>query len=347
MTLHQIRIFVTVARYLNMTKASQELHLSQPALSRQLMALEQEYGMRFHLKTNQGIDLTEQGRAFLEAIRPILEQSENVARSFKTDLDVRKRSLAVGGSRTVSLTVLPEILVAFNQAYPSVEVMLDTDDSWRIEQRVLSAETEIGLVMNASYSPLLTYESYREHELVAFVCSKNPFDQKRMTLEELAKIPLVMKRGCRSLREFSKRGYKPKLALECRAHECVKVAVCKGIGVGILFRDSVEYDQDLKIINVPELETLDCRSYIIYAKNKPLTPLAQAFLQLLRERRTSSVKSAGYKDWKILREGSEDQGSACVVLSSAGNRKRSGMVNAMNAKVGKVIFSGLGSGFLF
>jgi DNA-binding transcriptional LysR family regulator len=284
MTLHQIRIFVTVARHLNVTKAARELKISQPALSRQLKVLEQEYGAVFYVKTNKGVGLTEQGRAFLEAIRPLLTQSENVERSFKTDLDARKHSLAVGGSRTLSVTVLPEILMAFKQTYPWVKVVLDTHDSWRVEQGVLNSETEIGLIINASYSPLLTYEAYGEHELAAFVCSKRPFGQSRMTLEELTKVPLVVKTGCRSLGEFSKRGYKPNLAMECRANECVKTAVRKGIGVGILFRESVEDDQDLKIINVPELKTVEAKSYIIWDKYKPLTLLAQAFLQLLRER---------------------------------------------------------------
>jgi DNA-binding transcriptional LysR family regulator len=348
MTLHQMRIFVTVARYLNMTKASQELHLSQPALSRQLKVLKQEYGAEFYVKTNKGVELTEEGRGFLEAIRPILAQSENIERAFKSDLNTRKGSLAVGGSRTLSVTVLPEVLMAFKQTYPWVDVMLDTHDSWRIEQGVLNSETEIALIANTFNSSLLAYEPYGKHELVAFARSKEIFGQSRMTLEKLAKLPLVVRRGCRSLREFSKRGYDPNLAVECRANECVKAAVFKGIGVGILFRESVEDEPDLRIINVPELKTIECRSYIIYAKNKPLTPLAQAFLQLLRERRTSTVKSAGYKDWRILREGLEDQSSASVVLSSARNRKRSGIrVNAMNVKVGKVIFSGLGSGFLF
>jgi LysR family transcriptional regulator, low CO2-responsive transcriptional regulator len=348
MTLHQIRIFVTVARYLNMTKASQELHVSQPALSRQLKVLEQEYDAEFYVKTNKGVELTEKGRGFLEAIRPILTQSENIERVFKSNLNARKSSLAVGGSRTLSVTVLPEVLVAFKQTYPWVDVILDTHDSWRIEQGILNSETEIALIANTSNFPLLAYEPYRKHELVAFARSKEIFGQSRMTLETLAKVPLVVRKGCRSLREFSKRGYDPNLAVECRANECVKAAVLKGLGVGILFRESVENEPDLKIINVPELKTIDCRSYIIYDKNKPLTPLAQAFLQLLRERRTSSVNSAGNKDWKIVREGSEDQGSACVVFSSARSRKRfSTRVNTMNVKVGKVIFSGLGSGFLF
>jgi DNA-binding transcriptional LysR family regulator len=348
MTLHQIRIFVTVARYLNMTKASQELHLSQPALSRQLKVLEQEYDAEFYVKTNKGVELTAEGRGFLAAIRLILAQSENIERAFKTQLNARKGSLAVGGSRTLSVTVLPEVLLAFKQTYPWVDVMIDTHDSWRIEEGVLNSETEIALIANTSNSSLLAYEPYRKHELVAFARSKEIFGQSRMTLEQLAKLPLVVRTGCRSLKEFLKRGYDPHLAVECRANECVKASVLQGIGVGILFRESVEDEPDLKILNVPELKTIECSSYIIYEKNKPLTPLAQAFLQLLRERRIPSVKSAGNKDWETLSEGSEDQGSACVVFSSARSRKRfSTRFSAMKTKVGKVIFSGLGSGLLF
>jgi DNA-binding transcriptional LysR family regulator len=289
MTLHQLRIFVTVARYLNLTKASQELHLSQPALSRQLKVLEQEYEAEFYVKTNKGVELTEQGRGFLEAIRPILAQSENIERVFKDPLHARKCCLAIGGSRTLSVSVLPEVLMAFKQSYPWVDVMLDSHNSWRIEQGVLNSETEIALITNASHSSLLIYEPYRKHELVAFARSKDVFGQTKMTLEKLAKLPLIVRKGCRSLREFSQRGYDPNLAVECRANECVKAAVLQGIGVGILFRESVEDEPNLKVINVPELKTLECTSCIIYAKNKPLTPLAHAFLRLLRERRTSSL----------------------------------------------------------
>jgi DNA-binding transcriptional LysR family regulator len=348
MTLHQIRIFVTVARYLNMTKASQELHLSQPALSRQLKVLEQEYDAEFYVKTNKGVELTAEGQGFLAAIRPILAQSENVERVFKSQLNSRQGCLAVGGSRTLSVTVLPEVLMAFKQIYPWVDLMIDTHDSWRLEQGVLNSETEIALITNTSNSSLLVYEPYRKHELVAFARSEEIFGQNRMTLETLARVPLVVRKGCRSLREFSKRGYDPNLAVECRANECVKAAVLKGIGVGILFRESVENEPDLKILNVSELKTIECRSYITYAKNKPLTPLAHAFLQLLRERRTPSLKRAANTDCEILRKGSEDQGSACVVFPAARSRKRfSTRVSAIKAKVGKVIFSGLGSTLLF
>ncbi len=74
MTLHQLRIFDSVARHLNITNAASELHMSQPAVTHQLKLLEQRYGRQFYRKTGQGIALTESGAAFLAAVRPILEE---------------------------------------------------------------------------------------------------------------------------------------------------------------------------------------------------------------------------------------------------------------------------------
>ena len=65
MTLHQLRIFESVARHLNVTRASQELHMSQPAVSQQLKLLEQQCEARFIVRIGQGVELTERGRAFL------------------------------------------------------------------------------------------------------------------------------------------------------------------------------------------------------------------------------------------------------------------------------------------
>jgi DNA-binding transcriptional LysR family regulator len=83
MTLRQLRIFESVARHLNITRASQELHMSQPAASQQLKLLEQQCETRFVVRTGEGVKLTERGRAFLAVIRPILAQVKNVESTFK------------------------------------------------------------------------------------------------------------------------------------------------------------------------------------------------------------------------------------------------------------------------
>src|SRR5437016_4095757 len=207
MTLHQLKIFESVARHLNVTKASHELHMSQPAVSQQLKLLEQQCDARFIVRIGQGMELTERGKVFLDAIRPIVAQVGDVESTFKVKSDEKKSSfLTVGGSRSHSVTVLPEMLRAFKQNHPWVQFALESNDSGSMEQRVLSAEVEIALINHPSSSDQIAYEPYKEMGIVAFALAASPFVGKKITLTELFQIPLVVRRRSTTLRELSKQG---------------------------------------------------------------------------------------------------------------------------------------------
>src|SRR5262245_38115070 len=84
MTLHQLRIFECVVRHLNITKASVALHISQPSVSQQLKLLEEEFGTRFFMRLNQGVELTAEGDEFFNAIQPLLTEAEHLEKRFKS-----------------------------------------------------------------------------------------------------------------------------------------------------------------------------------------------------------------------------------------------------------------------
>ena len=299
MTLHQLKIFESVARHLNVTKASHELHMSQPAVSQQLKLLEQQCDARFIVRIGQGVELTERGRAFLDAIRPIVVQAEKIESTFKVKSNEKKPSLlAVGGSGSHALIVLPEILRAFKQNHPWVQFALERNDSCTMEQRILNAEVEIALINHPSYSDQIAYEPYKEMEIVAFALAESPFIGKKITLRELVQIPLVVKQRSTTLRELLRQGYKPNIAVQCDVSEAVEAAVQRELGVGILYRATVEADlknRDLKILHVPDLEKIRTQSFIIYNRCKPLSGIARDFLRALHESRISKVESRGFR----------------------------------------------------
>src|SRR5689334_19782723 len=110
MTLYQLRIFHAVAKHLNITQASLELHASQPAVSQQLKLLEENYGASFFVRHSHGVKLTDKGQAFLKAIAPVLSQLEDIERRFKANETTNKsQCLAIGGSHNVSGRVLPRL----------------------------------------------------------------------------------------------------------------------------------------------------------------------------------------------------------------------------------------------
>jgi LysR family transcriptional regulator, low CO2-responsive transcriptional regulator len=298
MTLHQLRIFESVARHLSVTRASQELHMSQPAVSQQLKLLEQQCGATFVVRIGQGVELTERGRAFLDAIRSILAQAEKVESTFKITSNEKKPSfLAVGGSGSHAVIVLPEILRAFKQNHPWVQFALERNDSCMMEKRILNAELEIALINHPSYSDQIAYEPYKEMEIVAFALAKSSLIAKKITLKELFQIPLVVRQRSTILRELLRQGYKPNIAVQCDVSEAVEAAVQRELGVGILYRQTVEpvlKNRNLKILRVPDLEKIRTKSFIIYNKCKPLSGIARDFLRALHESRISKVESRGF-----------------------------------------------------
>ena len=288
MTLHQLRIFECVVRHLNITKASVALHISQPSVSQQLKLLEEEFGTRFFMRLNQGVELTAEGDEFFNAIQPLLTEAEHLEKRFKSSSRENDTTpLIVGGSHNVSVNVLPKLLMAFKERHPSVQFILETNESRKIETRLLNSEAEIALITNPSHRAELMYESYEEMELVAFCLPTNPLARKKLTLKELAECPLVLRGGGRLEKVLTNLGYRMNVVLRCEASTTVKAAVRMGMGVGILYRNAIASrvaKGNLKIINVPELKEMGIKSFVVYDKRKPLAPMAQEFLQILREK---------------------------------------------------------------
>ena len=308
----QLMIFAAVAKHRNVTRASQELHISQPGVSQQLKLLETNYGVKFFKRGGRGVELTDAGWLFLNKITPILTQVDELNRSFDSELLAPNvNSLAVGGTYSTSALVLPSLLGVFRKSHSRVGLTLRTGNRQFVESLLLASEIEIALVTGYPRSPQLIAEPYRRVRFVAVVAKNHPLARKRkMTLQELAKTPLVIRggRNLRStteslLREIQKQGLRVNIVMRCEAPEAVKTAVAKRIGMGILSEDTVKAEikkGDFKIVKLSDLK-LEGESWIVYHRDKPLSPVALQFLRLLREwrdkdRRTSLATRYGKKN---------------------------------------------------
>lgn len=286
MKLHQLEIFESVARHQSVTNAAHELHMSQPAVSLQLKVLEQECGQQLYYRTSYGIALTDRGRAFLNAAFPILAQVEKLHADFTT----RKRPdqpecLSLAANNTLSSTIVPRAVSAFSDRHPNVRLLLDIAHSGEIERRVLSAEYEVALITRPTNSPEIFYEPYEEHETVAFVPKNSQLYKETMSLADLTSHPLVVKKGCPCIQELDRRGFSLTISLQCNARESVKMAVKRGLGIGLLFDLPSESDleqDEMGIINVPEMREIRHQSYLIYRRGRKLSPNARNLVETLR-----------------------------------------------------------------
>ncbi|HXG51771.1 MAG TPA: LysR family transcriptional regulator [candidate division Zixibacteria bacterium] len=296
MTLHQLEIFVAVARHLNLRKASEELHISEPSVSQQLKLLEEDLKAKLYVKAGRGIELTEEGQRCLSAAESVVRQVSELRRSFHSkSIESDLRPLKVGGSHGPSIWCLPSILAAFRRKHPTVLPTLRTDVSHEIEKMVLNSDLDIALITAPSGVDSLVYMPFRREEYVIVASAGHPVAKKgRFTLADLNRAAFVIRRRIKGrmtrteelLRDIEKRGIKVNIAMYCDTSEAVKGAVKNGAGLGIVHRDMVRPEikrGELKVIKVRELEGL-IKSYIVYRKDRPLSPDAQAFLDFLRQR---------------------------------------------------------------
>lgn len=297
MTLHQLKIFSSIAKFLNVTKASVELHISQPSVSQQVKLLQEEYGERLYTKNGRGIKLTEEGRLFLKEIDPILRQVDHLKNKF--GIQLKQGSLTIGGSHSPSASFLPLLASVFKESHPDTKLTFRTHNSDVMERMVLDSDVEIAVITNSTASPHLVYEPCRREELIFFASVEHPLAKRRsLSVAELANAPLVVfKKGRmafeRILTQIESHGVTWNVAMYCESSEALKAAVKARMGLGIIYRDLVQPElnrREFKVIQVQGL-MMHSESYIIYHKEKPLSVNAQAFLALLHQQ-TEIIRQA-------------------------------------------------------
>ena len=288
MTLRQLRTFQAIARHLNVTRAAKDIRTSQPVLSKQLKLLEEEVGVRLHFRTGQGVKLTEQGHAFLQGVDHVLSELDKLQLSIRDTTRLgRREQFMVGATDSPSTFMLPEALKTFHIDRPNVYPILRTGRSRAIEQMLLNSEVEVGFTTNRSYDPRLIVEAFRSEESVAFVSVRHELAVKRrITEKELPEIPFITRIGSKSVRQLEENAIQLNIVMQCESSDAVKSAVETGLGVGLLYRGSVElglrsgYFKALKIFGLQKLET---KCYLICRKGQTLSANAQHLLSILSD----------------------------------------------------------------
>lgn len=296
MTFDKFTLFTTVAKHLNVRKASEELRISQPAISQQLKEMELHFGVKLYRRLSKGVEITEAGQLLLRNIGPILEQVAKLEGGFKPlDFKDASNTLRIGGTFTTCAILLPALLARLQQSHPQAELECRTRSSEQLERLVIKSAMDIAVIARPTTMHELSSEPLRVEKVVAFVPAEHPLAQKKkLGLQDLNGETLIIRGGSgiagtteKALKRHQLRGLGIKIGLRCEDPMAVKAAVRQGMGVGMGFEDTIKPEVaagELKILKVRGLE-LDGRSFIIYSKQRALSPLAQEFLELLRAAR--------------------------------------------------------------
>src|SRR5919109_170053 len=243
MKLQQLRYLTEVARRgLNVSEAAEALHTSQPGVSKQIRALEDELGVQVFVRHGKRlVSVTEPGKAVVAIAERILAEAQNLRRAGEEFANDKLGTLTIAATHTQARYALPKAVAAFKRRYPKVELLIHQGNPTQICEQVLAGEADMGVAteMISTYPELVSLPVYQWNRCVV-VPPKHPLlKQNPLTLEKLAEYPIVtydFAFANRSLvqKAFESRGLKPHVVLSAQDSDVIKTYVELGLGVGIL-----------------------------------------------------------------------------------------------------------------
>lgn len=202
----RIKVFQSVAKNLSFTKASQELFISQPAITKHIHELEIAYQTRLFDRQGGKISLTDSGKLLLEHTERILDAYKRLEYEMHLLNNNYTGELRLGASTTIAQYVLPPLLASFINKFPQVHLSLMNGNSREIETALQEHRIDLGLVEGVIRQPNLKYSTFLSDELVAVTRSRGKLLlTEEIMPEELLHIPLVLReRGSGTLDVFEK-----------------------------------------------------------------------------------------------------------------------------------------------
>jgi LysR family cys regulon transcriptional activator len=242
----------TVRQSLNLTAAAKKLHTSQPGVSKQIRELESELGVEIFVRHGRRIiALTEPGKAVLVVVERLLQEAENLKQVGREFRDQAAGTLTVATTHTQARYSLPRVVSAFKKRYPKVHLTLKQGSPPLLAEMVLSGEADIAIATESldQYPRLLALSGYQWHHCIVVPRQHPLLKEKRVTLEVLAKYPIVTYDPAFAGRShideaFRIQGLAPDVVLSAVDSDVIKTYVELGLGIGVIAEVAFDEKRD-------------------------------------------------------------------------------------------------------
>jgi DNA-binding transcriptional LysR family regulator len=289
-TLKQLKIFEKVASTGHVTKASEELFLTQSAVSMAIAELERFAEAPLFHRQGKKLILNDRGRMILENARDILQKAGTIERLLKESADEPSGTLHVGASTTIGNYLLPTIVGSFSKQCPKGKAVLHVGNSEQVEAAVEKGAYDIGLIEGPSHHPALLSKIWQDDKLVVIVAKEHPWALKgRATAKMLSTASWIMREKGSGTREtfeaaMAKKNIAFQIAMELGHTEKKKKGVEAGLGVSCFSRMAVT--REINAGWLAEISTpldLKRKLMIVTRQNSFQTKLFKAFLDTLEK----------------------------------------------------------------
>ncbi len=272
----RLKVFCSVARNLSFTKASKELYVSQPAISKHIQELEAEYSTRLFERMGTHIALTPEGELLLSHAEKILAHYKQL--DFEMNLLTQRHvgELRLGASTTIAQYVLPTYLATFSQKFKQIKLSLINGNTRDIERAIEEHRIDLGLIEGVSRQPHLHYTPFMRDELVCIASTRSRLARRdEISLDELRQLPLVIREsGSGSLEVFEKTLAQHQLklsqfniAMQMGTTEGIKRFLYHTDSVGVVSIQAVNTDLAEGRLKVIDIADFSCEREFCFVQN--------------------------------------------------------------------------------
>ncbi len=295
-TLNQLQIFLKIVQTESVTKASEELHLTQPAVSIQLKNFQDQFDIPLTEVIARKIFITDFGREIAEAAENILNQVYAInykTQAYKGQLSGRLKIAVVSTGKYV----MPYFLTDFIKQHSSIELLMDVTNKKKVISSLENNEVDFALVSILPTSLKIEKLDLLQNKLYLVGDEQSKFKKEISTKELFQDLPLIFREkgsGTRQAMEgfFEKNKLTVLKKMELTSNEAVKQAILAGLGYSIMPLIGIKnelHDQELKIIHVKGMPIKTTWS-LIWLKGKKHSPVSVSFLEHLKKTKTQIVK---------------------------------------------------------
>lgn len=288
LTLRQLRVFESVARHLNFSRAAEELHLSQPAVSMQIKQLEENVGLALFEQMGKRIFLTDAGKELHQYSRAIARQLADMEAALNQLKGLEQGSLKVAVVSTANY-FLPPVLAKFCQRHPGIKVSLSVGNRESVLRQLAENETDLAVIGKPPEGMDLVAEPFLPNPLVVIAAPDHPLAKKRgIALKALEAETFLVREpgsGTRNAMErfFAQHKLKLNLGNEMSTNEAIKQAVQAGMGLGVVSLHTAELELEtsrLKLLDVQGFPIMR-QWFAVHREGKRLSKPADAFRSFL------------------------------------------------------------------
>ena len=282
------KVFYTVAKHNHMTKASEELHISQPAISQSIKKLEDQLGGTLFLRSNKGMELTEEGKMFYEYVKGALELINNAENEFTSFKDLSKGEIKIGCSTTLTKLVLMSALKEFHLEYPNINIIITNDLTRNLINDLKLGKLDFVIFNESNIKETnLNLEKIKELKQ-GFIYNPEFYDDNVNTFEDLNNVPLILQKeesNSRKLLDHIALQNNVKLIpkMEVVSQELITEFTNIGLGIGFAIIDLAKRNcENLNELNINK-KIPNINIYLATNTSVSLTFASKMFIKYLKK----------------------------------------------------------------